>query len=466
MSFRMSRRSLLRGIGGIAIALPVLEIMGTPKTAKAAASKKRFVSCYAGFSIGDLRKSDGGRGLVQPSTEGTNYEITTALQPLQAYNVKSLVGVVTGLKMATDGKAPGSLPGAPPSIFHGYTEFPQLAGCKIPLNNQGPPSNATTCDRVVAKALGMKTLNVRAQPIGYRGDAGGGSRGRMSFENGSVSDPYVSPHTLFQTMFAGLPTGGNVAPEVLAALDRRRSVLDLVNEEGKRLSSRLGAADKRSLDQHMALLRTLELEAQAYDPSKAAICKKPSDPGADPAGDGASAQVGYNGETERARLFADMIKLAFACDLVQSVAFQLTFTQCFISARKALGVNTDLDIHEMGHQAVRFNTDYVAKSVAWAVDPFARLIAGLRDTTDENNTRLIDNTALTLCFEGGWTPSGEAHSVEHMMVLYGGNVGGLKAKHVRGDGRHPAEVMHSAMKAVGVSQPLGDFTTYVDSMFT
>ena len=43
---RLNRRALLRGAGSIAIALPWLEIMGTPEARAAAAPAKRFLSVY------------------------------------------------------------------------------------------------------------------------------------------------------------------------------------------------------------------------------------------------------------------------------------------------------------------------------------------------------------------------------------------------------------------------------------
>jgi len=46
-SFRLSRRAVLRGAGGIAIALPWLEIMRQERPARAAgAAAKRFVGVY------------------------------------------------------------------------------------------------------------------------------------------------------------------------------------------------------------------------------------------------------------------------------------------------------------------------------------------------------------------------------------------------------------------------------------
>jgi hypothetical protein len=44
---RLSRRTLLKGAGGIAVALPFLEAMSRPRSARAAAMAKRFVVFFS-----------------------------------------------------------------------------------------------------------------------------------------------------------------------------------------------------------------------------------------------------------------------------------------------------------------------------------------------------------------------------------------------------------------------------------
>ena len=45
-SFRLSRRALLRGAGGVAIGLPFLEIMA-PRAHAAAAAPKRYINFFS-----------------------------------------------------------------------------------------------------------------------------------------------------------------------------------------------------------------------------------------------------------------------------------------------------------------------------------------------------------------------------------------------------------------------------------
>ena len=53
-------------------------------------------------------------------------------------------------------------------------------------------------------------------------------------------------------------------------------------------------------------------------------------------------------------------------------------------------------------------------------------------------------------------------------VLLGGKAGGLHTtpgQHIKADGRHPVEVVNTAMKAVGVDKPLGEVSGTFDELF-
>ncbi len=259
---------------------------------------------------------------------------------------------------------------------------------------------------------------------------------------------------------------GTVTPEILRALARRQSVLDLVVGGTSNLRGRLGAADQRKLDEHLTLLRELEKNVDKMDPAQP-VCMGALDPGPDPA-----TGPDYSGENERLRAFVDLIRMGMACGKIRVGSFMVSHAKCHLTASKAMpgapvktGTMPVIDIHGLGHDDLRLNSDWVPKAVAWAIDPFARLVAGLRDTTDETGARLIDNTAMTMCFEGGWTQSGGlSHSVENMMVLYAGAAGGLKPSHVIAKDRHPAEAIRTAMTALGVTGNLGRFGTTIAGM--
>jgi hypothetical protein len=114
----------------------------------------------------------------------------------------------------------------------------------------------------------------------------------------------------------------------------------------------------------------------------------------------------------------------------------------------------------------------VSKGIAWHVKHFGYLIDKLRNTPEGSGT-MLDNVAALLIHEGGHgldTATGKAnssHSTENMACLIAGRAGGLKpGQHVVASGMHPANVIISAMQAVGYSTPtLGEVTGAIPQLF-
>lgn len=98
MSFRLSRRTMLRGLGGVAIGLPTLECMlnasGAAYAQSGAALPKRYALLFAGQSIGGdgwerdkhmvagRRFTEAGH-FIAPASAGASWEMTTPLTPLK-----------------------------------------------------------------------------------------------------------------------------------------------------------------------------------------------------------------------------------------------------------------------------------------------------------------------------------------------------------------------------------------------
>ena len=93
----------------------------------------------------------------------------------------------------------------------------------------------------------------------------------------------------------------------------------------------------------------------------AGACQLPPDPGpdlpigGDNAGSGSDTigtNTGYSDETERARLLADLIHMAFVCDLTRVATLQITVFQSHMNVlpiTTALGTPIRADLHEVGH---------------------------------------------------------------------------------------------------------------------
>lgn len=491
MSVRARRRRFLRGLGGVGLALPFLEYFA-PKNAGAAPGDKpmRYVFAFGGASIG----MDGGERST-PAAEGpiNTSNTSRAVQPLIDAGVADVTSLVSGLLIPwgatppTAGRAIG---------FHASTTCPLACGkASISEDDEGlagPTSDWIVAD-TIASDLTNKVLTYRVQAAYYRGNnATDGQRGLLSarMNNGQLEEvtPTSSPKVAFQSLTTGfIPPDPEEALKAQRLLDRRKSVIDLVRGDTEALIPRLGAADKIRMQRHFDELRGLETRLNGISPPDSPSCVLPADPGDDPpiggavengeqgSGGGYDSTAAYSNEEERAQVMVDLIHFAFACDLYRVANLMFTYSQCFLNMNPIYGYASDL--HEISHYSMgggQAGQDALADCVGWHVKHWANLMKKLRDTEDFDGTPILDATSMILSFEGGigYDPEqdqqGSPHSSENMMVLIGGKAGGLHAsggRHIRRDGEHPAKVINTAMKAVGVTQQLGDVSGTYDELF-
>ena len=100
MALRITRRAALKGLGGVAVTLPALEIMFDrhgQAYAQGQPIPKRYLVCFGGQSLGG--DGDPVHNDYVPNTVGRGYDLKSALAPLAA--VQSEVSVVSGLTIPT-----------------------------------------------------------------------------------------------------------------------------------------------------------------------------------------------------------------------------------------------------------------------------------------------------------------------------------------------------------------------------
>jgi len=491
MAKRFTRRTMLRGVGGAAITLPALEIMfdrhGT-SYAQSTPIPKRYVVCFGGQSLGG--DGDPLHNDYVPNTVGANYDLKSALAPLAP--VQADVSVVSGLSIPT---ANG---GAVPSAgrrddFHVSSLSPLLSGVRSPSDTS---SAGVTSDQLVATAIAgstpFKSLVYRVQAEWYLGVSAAYGRDMISYKaNTSASgkplaiQPTVSPKMAFDALFNNFtpPNDAAAAAKQDFLLRSRKSVLDLVGANLQKLTSnpKLGTADQQRLTRHFDEIRDLERQISAVPPTSTATCQKPPNPGTDPALGGNqgidaagentyTTNLGYSGEEERAKIFCDLVHMAVTCDLTRVVSLQFTMFQSHMNVFPLTGQKCDL--HELGHNGdpASKGTLAVSKMIAWHMKHFAYLIAKLRDTS-EGAGSLLDNVALVFLHEGGHgldtatAKTNSTHSTENMAALIAGRAGGLKGGlHVAATGKHPANVLITAMNAVGVPGGLGEVSGNIPAL--
>jgi Protein of unknown function (DUF1552) len=474
----LDRRTFLRGAAGVAVGLPVLEIMldsrGRAYASTGAPIVPRYLVAFAGASLGaDFDPLD---NLFVPNTSGPNYDLKVGTATLANHgNVKDQVTIVSGLRIPY--KTGATIPlGGWAQDFHTQALGPLICG----VRNQAVDDydvNGVTSDQVVATALGndttFRSLQYQVQASWYLTVSAPYGRDILSYRAGPgdslIEMPgQTSPKAAYDALFTSFipPDDGDAQAKALDLL-KRQSVIDLVRADYEALIPRLGRADQLRLEQHLDELRDLETQLAAESPDTSPTCFQYPDPGADPPiGGNQEAAYGYNfdinsgwsDETTRAERFADLIHMAFTCDLTRSVALLYTMAQSHLNCYEYTG--QPYDQHELGHSGL--GTETFSAVHAWHLDLFGGLVARLRDTP-EGDGSVLDSCALVLLFEGGhgFDPGSgnpeSSHSTENMAVCVAGGAGGLvQGQHLVATGYHPVNVLNTAMHAVGVEEDLGE----------
>jgi hypothetical protein len=514
MSLRLKRRTILVGSSGALVGLPLLECMldshGTALAQAAGALPRRYAIVFAGQALGgddfahDEQRVDG-QTLIQeghhivPAQAGAAYTLTTPLLPLQA--LQSDFSLVSGMRIpyslssaeAADVPAGGAF-----REFHGGGASPLLCGTRSQSGSF--TARSATSDQIMAALqrgnTPIESLVLRAQPSFYLSGYSFAGRHRISYRgDGDPVEAQDSPQTAYRALFGNfMPSDGSAQAKHEFEQRGRRSVLDLITQKRARLLSSVGAADRNRLERHFDEIRALEQRIAQLPRSATAQCQAPPDPGADPAvgGDNAGSgssdiatNTGYSGEHERARLLADLIHMAFVCDLTRAATLQITAFQSHMNvfplaehlqSPVPLSRPIRADLHEVGHNGDAEMRGQLAVSLLlqWHIGHYAYLLDKLKNTA-EGAGNMLDNSVVVFMPEAGHgrhlnNPSDTApktHSVEQMVLLVAGRAGGLApGRHIPTQGAHPAQCLVSAMQAAGYTgDTLGEVAGNVPELF-
>jgi hypothetical protein len=489
MTFRLPRRTVLRALGGVAVGLPALECMldsHGEALAQGAGLPKRYAIVFAGQALGGdeweedrymiagERFQETGHFIVPPET-GAGYSVTTPLQPLADLGLMNDFSLVSGLRIPWSASSvePADVPaGGAFRDFHGGGCGPLLCGTR----SQSPSfmCRSATSDQIVAASnpgSGLASLVLRAQPAWYL--SGSSFAGRQYISYRGDDDPIeaqVSPLIVYRSLFDGFtPDDATESARHDFELRARRSVLSLITDKRQALVSRVGAADRVRLERHFDEIRQLELRI-ATMPTGGGACQKPmappedTAPGENNAGSGSDSiatNTGYSDEHGRARLLADLIHMAFVCDLTRVATLQVTVFQSHMNVfpvTEMLGTPVRADLHECGHNGDQENRGQLPVSLllGWHASHYAYLLDKLKSTPEGAGT-VLDNSAVIFMPEAGHgiqlndnESINQTHSVDRMVLLVGGRAGGLApGRHIAATGQHPGKVLLTAMQAVG-----------------
>jgi len=423
----LGRRHVLRGLGSIAIGLPLLEAMGCDRadgstSPRVGDAPQRLAGDRDPQAAIPLQRFIGTmipNGVVPqawfPTGTETDFQTAQIMQPLPDHGLPGLVDhqgdlvILKGMwhKAASLG----------PEKSHNEGNSCTLTGTIM----QGPPGTTVdagwtlvgpSLDQYLADFLetaagapfAKKTLPILPHS---------GFAGSISFDaQGNQIPVYSNVVQLFDELF-GLTMLSAEEREALRA--KRKSVLDSVLGNYTKLQGRLGAGDKARLEQHLDALRKVEMRLDTE-----IVCDAP-DPAAYP--DPVDSWYGAN-MPQWADLMQDLLVLSFSCD-VSRVA-TILYRSCGGGASYLpwLGFSEDYDTgehHEMSHRYMDPAWDpALILAAQWYCGLTAKLIGKLKAVPEGTGT-LWDSVIL---FQGSDVATGH-HTWEDMPYLLAGSGGGV-----------------------------------------
>lgn len=428
---RLNRRAVLRGTlatgAALAVPLPLFEcLLNNNGTAFAQGQPlpKRYATWF--FGNGILPP------LWVPKATGATFDLPEQLKPIE--KVKSSLTVVSGLV----NKFPGT-------AFHPLGSAASTTGGGVVSKSAVVPS----IDQLIAGSIGKDSL-FRSLELGVSDATPNGGENTLHAvsHNGKNSPNYpeFDPKAVFSRLFA---KSNDDADEVKKLNAAKKSVLDAVLSDGAAISGSLGQNDKLRLEQHLDGIRQLEKRLETLG-----TCNAPASPA-----------TGKDTKSEAPKavndVMAELLAMAFACDLTRSASFVFTLPAAHVYYRHLASDMND-DFHDtICHTDAGDNASQtrVNRGVVYTMQCLATLLEKMQALPEGAGT-VLDNSLVYVTSCTSW---GKVHDVTNWPVLFVGKAGGaLKGNmHVRNEGANLssalfsiAEIFGLGLKQVGANEGL------------
>ncbi len=397
----LDRRTLLRG-AAVALALPWLEAM-LPRARAAAFAQEAPRRLFYAYVPNGMR--------MDAWRPAAGFRLERLLAPLAP--ARDEVLVIRGL--AQDAARPyQDGPGD-----HARAGAAFLTGVH-PLKSDGQVLAGISADQLAAQHIGERT-RLRSLQLGCDGAATSGNcdsgyacayTTHISWSGPRTpSGKEHDPRAVFERLFLdeGEPAFGETREQ--RAL-RRKSVLDFVREDARKLEGRLGAEDRRKLDEYQSGVRELErrIERLLAGTDKNAAAGLPSQPAGEP-----------EDFAEHVRLMYELAAVALISDVTRVGTFLVTNEG---SNRSYPFAGVPEGHHEMSHHGGETTKlDQWEKICSFHSTQFGAFVERLRAAKEGDGTVL----ARTLAVFGSGISDGNKHNHDDLpLVLVGGSALGVK----------------------------------------
>jgi hypothetical protein len=410
--WQLPRRTFLRGLG-TAIALPALDAMAplralASESPKAAFKHPRRLAFLYIPNGADMQN-------WTPKAEGTAFDLPPTLEPLAPYQQDLLV--LSGLahdKARPNGDGAGDHARAS-ATFLTAAQARKTAGADIHVG--------VSVDQIAAARLGhltrLPSLELGCDKGQRSGNCDSGYSCAYSFNiswktPSTPMPPEVDPRLVFERLFAG-DRPAESAEARARRQQQRKSILDFVQEDARRLRSGLGYTDQRKLDEYLTAVRELEVRVEQAEKFQAALpdVSKPS---------------GIPDSYERhLRLLFDLLVLAFQTDTTRISSFILAHDG---SNRPYPWIGVSEGHHDLSHHGNdEEKKAKIARINRFHMEQFAYFLGRLKAVKEGEGT-LLDNCLIVY---GGAISDGNRHNHDDLPVILAGRGGGTlhPGRHLR-----------------------------------
>ena len=370
----LSRRSVLRGLGATAIALPFLDAM-TPAFAQQSEFPFRFGAVYVPNGIYPE--------YWHPETVGKDFEFNRIMQPMEPF--RDHVVTVSGMR-------------APSGSIH-------LGASAAWLNGVGPAGKASdftaliskkTIDQHIADQVAgdtpLRSIEFGTEDMATVAGACDGYPcaffNALAWRDDTTPLPMsVNPTVTFERMFGEAGTA-----EQRATNNRvKRSILDSVVTESKRFSRTLGPSDRVIMDEWLTNIRDVEAKLQRMSTRFASLPNADA-PSSIPELFDDHMTITYN-----------LIYLAYRADISRVTTFMVGHEA---SSRSYAHIGIPDAHHSISHHGNNPETlAKYAKIGTYHVAKMAELVARMADTKEGDGT-MLDHSLL---YFGAGMGNGNVH---------------------------------------------------------
>lgn len=393
----LHRRTVLRGIG-TGLALPLMEIMQPTKAALASGATANAPVRMACLFFANGAIMDKWR----PTGEGKNFELSQTLSPLA--EVKDDLLILEGLAQH-HARANGDGAGD-----HARNASAFLTGAQPKKTSGADITVGQSIDQAIAERVGSQT-NLPSLELGIdRGrNAGNCDSGYSCAYSSNISwktattpcAKEVNPRAAFERLFG--------SPQTAADQERRnrnrKSILDFVSSDAKRIEAKLGGADRRKLEEYMSSVRDLELRVARAEKSSKEIPELALP-------DGVPSEL-----KEHINLMFDILTLAFQTDTTRIATMMLADAG---SNRTYPEVDVKDGHHELSHhEKDESKMERISRIDKYLVERFAYFLKTLKNTK-EGESNLLDNSMILY---GSAISDGNRHNHDDLPIILAGRGG-------------------------------------------